>query len=188
MAIIPSANVRPMSVYYSVQRNKQSLTLPSADACELVGTKKAKRQNLAGALAPAPGTDVSAIYVAKYNRFVDNILGRINKILRERYDPVTVKLTSPSTGSKSKSKSASKKSKKSKPKRRKSSKRRTAATKTTEPAAPRASEDLLLQEEPAAVQNVTSSTEPALSQLSTEVCSVALFLESFDPFDWRSVA
>jgi len=34
-------------------------------------------------------------YVAKYNRFVDNILGRINKILRKNYDPVNVRLQTP---------------------------------------------------------------------------------------------
>lgn len=33
-----------------------------------------------------------AIYIAKYNRFLDNILGRINKILATSYDPVRVKL------------------------------------------------------------------------------------------------
>lgn len=47
-----------------------------------------------------PSNDVSSIYVAKYNRFVDNILGRINKILRSNYDPVTVKLTNPNTKTK----------------------------------------------------------------------------------------
>lgn len=59
-----------------------------------------------------PSNDVSAIYVAKYNRFVDNILGRINKILRSNYDPVTVKLSNASAKSKSgkqKSKSKTKK-------------------------------------------------------------------------------
>lgn len=35
-----------------------------------------------------------AIYISKYNRFVDNILGRVNKILRKSYDPVRVKLNS----------------------------------------------------------------------------------------------
>lgn len=34
-------------------------------------------------------------YIAKYNRFVDNILGRINKILRKNYDPVNVRLQTP---------------------------------------------------------------------------------------------
>lgn len=48
-----------------------------------------------------PNTDVSTIYVAKYNRFVDSILGRINKILRSNYDPVTVKLTNSNSKSKS---------------------------------------------------------------------------------------
>lgn len=56
-----------------------------------------------------PSNDVSAIYVAKYNRFVDNILGRINKILRSNYDPVTVKLSNANAKSKSgKQKSKSK--------------------------------------------------------------------------------
>lgn len=59
---------------------------------------------------------VSAIYVAKYNKFVDNILGRINKILRTNYDPVTVKLTNPnstktSKGSNKKRKTTTKKRK-----------------------------------------------------------------------------
>lgn len=36
-----------------------------------------------------------AIYIAKYNRFVDNILGRINRILGKSYDPVRVKLQAP---------------------------------------------------------------------------------------------
>lgn len=33
-----------------------------------------------------------AVMVAKYNRYVDNILGRVNKILRKSYDPVRVRL------------------------------------------------------------------------------------------------
>jgi len=43
---------------------------------------------------------VPAIYVAKYNRFVDNILGKINNILRANYEPVTVKLTNPNSSTK----------------------------------------------------------------------------------------
>lgn len=35
-----------------------------------------------------------AIYISKYNRFVDNIIGRINRILGKSYDPVRVKLPS----------------------------------------------------------------------------------------------
>ncbi|XP_015428699.1 PREDICTED: uncharacterized protein LOC107185519 [Dufourea novaeangliae] len=67
-----------------------------------------------GGMQSDPNSDVSAIYVAKYNRFVDNILGRINKILRSNYDPVTVKLTNPNSKSKtSKQKSKSKLKKKS---------------------------------------------------------------------------
>ncbi|XP_076396507.1 uncharacterized protein LOC100877435 isoform X3 [Megachile rotundata] len=59
-----------------------------------------------------PSSDVSAIYVAKYNRFVDNILGRINKILRSNYDPVTVKLTNPNAKSKTNKQKGKNKSKK----------------------------------------------------------------------------
>ena len=62
-----------------------------------------------------PANHVPAIYVAKYNRFVDNILGRINKILRTNYDPVTVKLSNPNTSTKSsKTKLKKKSTKKSK--------------------------------------------------------------------------
>lgn len=39
----------------------------------------------------------TAIYVAKYNRFVDNIIARVNRILRRSYDPVRVKLATAST-------------------------------------------------------------------------------------------
>lgn len=35
-----------------------------------------------------------AIYISKYNRFVDNIIGRVNRILGKSYDPVRVKLPS----------------------------------------------------------------------------------------------
>jgi hypothetical protein len=56
----------------------------------------------------ATNTDVSAIYVAKYNRFVDTILSRINKILKDKYDPVTVKLTNLNSNNKSKNKSKNK--------------------------------------------------------------------------------
>jgi len=53
---------------------------------------------------------VPAIYVAKYNRFVDNILGKINNILRANYEPVTVKLTNPNSSFKtSKNKNKTKK-------------------------------------------------------------------------------
>lgn len=48
-----------------------------------------------------PSGHVPAIYVAKYNRFVDNILGKINNILRANYEPVTVKLSNPNSSSKS---------------------------------------------------------------------------------------
>lgn len=54
-----------------------------------------------------------AIYISKYNRFVDNILGRVNKILRKSYDPVRVRLQSPVKNTKS-NKKGNKKNKKNK--------------------------------------------------------------------------
>ena len=51
-------------------------------------------------------------YIAKYNRFVDNILERINKILRRSYDPVNVRLqTVPETKQNSKKKHKKRKNK-----------------------------------------------------------------------------
>ncbi|KAL7288033.1 hypothetical protein TKK_0017829 [Trichogramma kaykai] len=83
-----------------------------------------------GTVTLANNRDVSSIYVAKYNGFVDSILERINRILREKYDPVTVKLASSSSGTPSSSgvkgstkkrTTSSKKKKKTSSKRRKSS-------------------------------------------------------------------
>lgn len=48
-----------------------------------------------GAMANPNPVTLPPSYVAKYNRFVDNILGRINKILRKNYDPVNVRLQTP---------------------------------------------------------------------------------------------
>ncbi|KAJ8927247.1 hypothetical protein NQ314_020297 [Rhamnusium bicolor] len=45
-----------------------------------------------------------AIYISKYNRFVDNIIGRINRILGKSYDPVRVKLQSNESKNKGKGK------------------------------------------------------------------------------------
>lgn len=53
----------------------------------------------------------SAAYIAKYNRFVDTILERVNKILRRSYDPVNVRLT---PGEKAAVKSVDKEKKKKK--------------------------------------------------------------------------
>lgn len=49
---------------------------------------------LTGALTSEPPKKepVPAIYIVKYNRFVDNILEKMNDILRKSYDPVSVKL------------------------------------------------------------------------------------------------
>lgn len=48
-----------------------------------------------GSVEPEPEkkpTTVPAVYIVKYNRFVDNILEKMNDILRRSYDPVSVKL------------------------------------------------------------------------------------------------
>lgn len=42
------------------------------------------------------------ILINKYNRFVDGIFGRINKILQRSYDPVYVRLVAADTKSKTK--------------------------------------------------------------------------------------
>ncbi|EFN70842.1 hypothetical protein EAG_02515 [Camponotus floridanus] len=56
-----------------------------------------------------PSGFVPAIYVIKYNRFVDQILGKINNILRANYEPVTVKLTNSNSSKSNKNKNKSKK-------------------------------------------------------------------------------
>lgn len=76
-----------------------------------------------------PKSDVTSIYVTKYNRFVDNILGRINKILSTNYDPVTVKLSNPNSSSKSNKTKFKKKN--SKRKSNKKGKRKSAMGSTT---------------------------------------------------------
>lgn len=59
---------------------------------------------------------IPEIYIAKYNRFVDNIVGRINKILSKSYDPVRVRLQTPDTKTKKNAKGKGKKNKGKKPK------------------------------------------------------------------------
>lgn len=71
-----------------------------------------------GALSDKPASRMPAIYIAKYNRFVDNILIRMNKILRKSYDPVSVRLQPVD---------AKKKSKKSKSKKTKNGKKKNGA-------------------------------------------------------------
>ncbi|KAJ4432764.1 hypothetical protein ANN_21403, partial [Periplaneta americana] len=43
-------------------------------------------------LEAGSGSVVPPVYITKYNRFVDNIMERINRILRKNYDPVNVRL------------------------------------------------------------------------------------------------
>ncbi|GBP82784.1 hypothetical protein EVAR_57343_1 [Eumeta japonica] len=74
---------------------------------------------------PAP---VPAVYIAKYNRFVDNILQKMNEILHRSYDPVNVKLQ-PIDASKKSSKPKKNKTKSNK--RKTSSKKKSVAHKRT---------------------------------------------------------
>lgn len=53
----------------------------------------------------------SAMYISKYNRFVDKILDRVNKILRRSYDPVNVRLQNASDAKKTKTTTKSQKRK-----------------------------------------------------------------------------
>ncbi|CAH1737711.1 unnamed protein product [Aphis gossypii] len=66
-------------------------------------------------MASSPVTLPSS-YVAKYNRFVDNILGRINKVLRKNYDPVNVRLQTPTQTTDHKKKGTTSQKPKTKPK------------------------------------------------------------------------
>lgn len=45
-----------------------------------------------GALVEKPSSRTPTVYVAKYNVYIDNIMGRMNRILRKMYDPVSVRL------------------------------------------------------------------------------------------------
>lgn len=47
---------------------------------------------LTGSLEAAPEGRVPPVYITKYNRYVDTILERVNKVLRNGYDPVNVRL------------------------------------------------------------------------------------------------
>ncbi|KAI4456778.1 hypothetical protein MML48_8g00013991 [Holotrichia oblita] len=47
---------------------------------------------LLGALDQSPSAKLQSVYISKYNRFVDNIIGKINRILGRSYDPVRVKI------------------------------------------------------------------------------------------------
>ncbi|XP_014294238.1 germ cell nuclear acidic protein [Halyomorpha halys] len=78
------------------------------DDDDLVGdieAKQARSLNDADVAPPA--------YIVKYNRFVDTILDRINKILRKSYDPVNVRLQSSSDTKKNKNKKRKNKEKQS---------------------------------------------------------------------------
>lgn len=69
-----------------------------------------------------------SMYITKYNRFVDNIISRINRLLGKSYDPVRVRLHSSSTKNKNKT-SAANTTTKTKNKKKTSTKRRKTSTK-----------------------------------------------------------
>ncbi len=48
--------------------------------------------NFAGALQGASAVSIPSSYITKYNKYVDSIFSRINKILKKNYDPVNVRL------------------------------------------------------------------------------------------------
>nr|XP_018915866.1 PREDICTED: acidic repeat-containing protein-like isoform X2 [Bemisia tabaci] len=79
------------------------------------------RAHRARALSPG-GETVAPAYIAKYNRFIDTILMRVNKILKKSYDPVNVRLQSPVDTKKKGPKPAA--TKKNKPKTKLKTKRR----------------------------------------------------------------
>lgn len=54
------------------------------------------------ALDQSPSAKIQSVYISKYNRFVDNIMGKINRILGKSYDPVRVKIQPPKTTKKTK--------------------------------------------------------------------------------------
>lgn len=62
-----------------------------------------------GSLDSAREPGRSAMYISKYNRFVDKILDRVNKILKRSYDPVNVRLQNASDAKKTTTKSQKKK-------------------------------------------------------------------------------
>lgn len=68
---------------------------------------------------------VAPVYITKYNRYVDSILEKINKILRNGYDPVSVRLHSVKSNKKNEKKENTKNSKDSK---KKESERQLSAT------------------------------------------------------------
>lgn len=85
---------------------------------------------LTGALKEDSSTKpptVPAVYIVKYNRFVDNILEKMNDILKTSYDPVSVKLQPIDVNKKS----SKPKKNKNKPKRKTANKKKTSARGTT---------------------------------------------------------
>lgn len=41
---------------------------------------------------PAGSVGVPTAYIAKYNKYIDSIFSRVNKVLKRNYDPVNVRL------------------------------------------------------------------------------------------------
>ncbi|CAK1596278.1 unnamed protein product [Parnassius mnemosyne] len=62
------------------------------DISDALGRKISSKHSRALKEEPAKKPVVPAIYIVKYNKFVDNILEKMNEILRRSYDPVNVKL------------------------------------------------------------------------------------------------
>lgn len=103
----------PQAVYIDGASGARSHWLPDAAP---VPSLAGPLPRVAGALQNSPST----AYITKYNRFVDTILERVNKILRRSYDPVNVRLT---PGEKAAVKSADKEKKKKNKKKNKNNQR-----------------------------------------------------------------
>lgn len=108
------------------------------------------------------GTRMPQVYISKYNRFVDNIISRINRILGKSYDPVRVKLHSID----SKKKSSSKKRKSNK--RKQSSKNALASNKMLEQTIARMTESEAREPEFVLISSTSTDSKPDVRNV-TEV-------------------
>ncbi|XP_011498190.1 PREDICTED: nucleolin-like [Ceratosolen solmsi marchali] len=114
LADIASARRAPRELKGKGKKHRSGASAKSAKSPQKPTAPVASKLS---AMITAPNADVSTIYVAKYNRFVDTILSRINKILKDKYDPVTVKLTNLNSNNKNKSKNKDKTKNKNKNKK-----------------------------------------------------------------------
>lgn len=129
-----------------------------------------------GGVESEPSAHVPAIYVAKYNRFVDQILDKINNILRANYEPVTVKLSNSNSGSKSnKNKNKGK---------RKGTKKNGTKKSASRPIDASANPEKSVNENN--VENVLPTTEPGITETAAVTEKETIALESSTEANVRS--